>query len=84
MVVAVVGHQDPAESTHAEPCAQAMDEREALARGSVVDQRSRGLAQNLVLHAQTMDLTPLPAQFGTQAADGAGQITVATSASGHK
>jgi hypothetical protein len=39
--------------------------RPPLARGSVVDQRLPGLAQNLVLQAQTMDLTPLLAQIST-------------------
>jgi hypothetical protein len=42
-----------------------MDKSEALARGSVVDQRLRGRAQHLVFHAQALDLTPLLTQFDT-------------------
>src|SRR6202022_622732 len=42
-----------------QPIAQAVDERETFTRGSVLDQRLRGLARKLVLEAQTLDLAPL-------------------------
>jgi hypothetical protein len=84
VVVAVVGHQDPAQPADAIPSAQAVDEREALARGSVVDQRLCGLAQDLVLHAQALDLAPLLAQFGTYAAFVGGRVAVVALPSGHE
>jgi hypothetical protein len=76
VVVAVVGHQGPTQPPDAEPGAQAVDESEALACGSVMDQRLRGLAQDLDLHTQTPDLTPLLTQFDTQASDDRCQVAV--------
>jgi len=61
-----------------------VDEREALARGSMVDQRFRRHAQDLVLHAQALDLALLLAQFGTQVADSGGRVAVIVSASRHE
>jgi nitrate/nitrite transporter NarK len=74
VVVAVVGDQDPTQPPDAEPFALAMDECEALARRSVVDQRFRRLAQDLVLHVQAPDLALLLAKFGVQVSDGGYQV----------
>jgi hypothetical protein len=80
----MIGHQDPTQPPDAEPAAQALDESEALARGSVMDQRLGGLAQDLVLHAQTLHLTPLLTQFDTQAPDDRCQVAVIVKAGRHE
>ena len=53
-------------------------------RGTVMDQRLCGLAQDLVLHLQALDLAPQLAQFGTYVAAGGGQVTVMESTSMHE
>jgi hypothetical protein len=42
-----------------------VNEREPLARRSLMDQRLRGLMQNLVLHPQPIQLSTKPPQLGT-------------------
>jgi len=61
-----------------------MDECEALARRSVVDQRFRCLAQDLVLHVRAPDLALLLAKFGVQVSDGGCQVVVIASAVRHE
>ena len=61
----------------AEPLALCMDEREPLPRRSVVDQRLRGLAQDLVLATQILNLTLTVTQLGTRLLEGGGEITTA-------
>src|SRR6266568_1552406 len=57
--VAPVGHQYPAHPLDAELAAQAVDECEALARWSAVDQRLCGLTQDLVLLAKPLELAAM-------------------------
>lgn len=84
MIVAVIGHQDPTPSPDAEPHATGIDEHEPLARGSLVDQWLRSLAQDLVLHTQLLNLAPRPTQFTAQLLDGEGKITAVLTAGTHK
>jgi len=51
IVVAAVRHQNPPQALDREPMSQPADEREPLVRRSLMDQRLRGLMQNLVVHA---------------------------------
>lgn len=44
--------QDPAQTFHAEPAAQPIDQRETLPRRSTVDERLSRLTQNLVLKSE--------------------------------
>ena len=48
VIAAVIGRQHPAQPSDAEPIPADVDERETLARRSVVDQRLSGIAQDVV------------------------------------
>jgi hypothetical protein len=54
-----------------------VDESEALASRSVVDQRFRGLAQDLVLRAQLLDLVALAAELTAELDDRVFEISAA-------
>jgi hypothetical protein len=56
-IVGAVGNQDPAQRLGRKAIAPRVDEREALTRRRVTDQRRRSLAQDLVLATQLLVLT---------------------------
>jgi hypothetical protein len=83
VVVAGVGRQNPAHPIHAEPAAASVNEGEASAGRGVVDQRFRSLAQDLILDAETLDLTSLPAKFIAQPRDHDLKVTTTRANSRH-
>jgi hypothetical protein len=60
VVVAAIRHENPAQTLDREPIPKPVDKRESLARRSLMDQRLRGLMQNLVLHPQPIKLSTKP------------------------
>nr|WP_246508002.1 hypothetical protein [Actinocrinis puniceicyclus] len=66
-VVATVGDHDPARPPHAEPAAARVHKREALPRRSLMDQRSRRLAKDLVLSMQILDVGTWPSHRAASA-----------------
>lgn len=66
---APVRDRNAAQSLDAEPIAQPADEYKALTCGREMDQRLRGLAQNLILDAQALDLALMTANLAAHLRD---------------
>ena len=75
VVVGRLGGQDPAQAFDRDPVMAGVDEREALTRGSIVDQGCCGLTQDLILLAQKLNLTPTVSKIRTQTSKGTAQST---------
>jgi hypothetical protein len=80
--VGAVGEQDPAQLLQAEPVAAGVGDGEAFVRGSVVDLRRCGVAQNLVFRAKAVVLASGVPNVGTQAGDH-GFGSASTESAGH-
>lgn len=78
-VVGAIGDQDLAQWLGSEAIAPLVDEREALTRRRVMDQRRRGLAQDLVLATQLLVLTLTATQLLAQLGERGNEITMACS-----
>jgi hypothetical protein len=63
-VVAAVSDQGPAQPFDAEPGTAGVNEGEPVTRCTVMDQRFRGLAQDLILAAQILNLALAATKFG--------------------
>lgn len=69
VIASRVGFENPAHPLDAESPAAGVDEGEALASRRVVDQRFRGLAQDLILGTQPRDLRLVTAELTAELDD---------------